>query len=202
MEKELIIQPYTGAKLLQYLPQLARLRIEVFREYPYLYDGDLEYETKYLDTYIRSSGSVVVIAFDGDAVVGASTALPMAHETEAFKRPFIENGFDPDEVFYLGESVLLQPYRGRGAGVRFFLEREAHAARLGGFRFTAFCAVERSQSDPRRPPDYRPLDDFWRRRGYQKHNQLRTTISWRELGDTAESPHAMVYWLKALRQDT
>ena len=33
----------TGASLERYIPELARLRIEVFRAWPYLYDGDQEY---------------------------------------------------------------------------------------------------------------------------------------------------------------
>ncbi len=40
------------------------------------------------------------------------------------------NGYDPAEVFYLGESVLLSEYCGRGIGVRFFEQREAHARAL------------------------------------------------------------------------
>ena len=36
----------TGADLKRTLDDLARLRIEVFRDWPYLYDGDLDYERK------------------------------------------------------------------------------------------------------------------------------------------------------------
>ncbi len=44
--------------------------IEVFRAFPYLYEGSAEYERKYLSTYARSPGSIFVLAFDGDEVVG------------------------------------------------------------------------------------------------------------------------------------
>ena len=33
---------------------LARLRIEVFRDFPYLYEGDLDYERQYLSTFMMS----------------------------------------------------------------------------------------------------------------------------------------------------
>jgi len=46
-------------------------------EYTYLYDGDYDHEKKYLQTYIDTPESVIVLAFDGDKVVGTSTALPM-----------------------------------------------------------------------------------------------------------------------------
>ena len=37
------IERLSGDALLQYLPELARLRITVFRAFPYLYDGDMAY---------------------------------------------------------------------------------------------------------------------------------------------------------------
>lgn len=130
MSTALTIQRYTNDEIRAYIPELAALRIEVFREFPYLYDGDTEYEARYLQTYIQSPDSVVVIVRDGERIVGASTALPLAHETANVIAPFIEHGYDPGAIFYLGESVLLNAYRGRGIGVRFFAEREAHARAL------------------------------------------------------------------------
>lgn len=148
----------------------------------------------------------MVLALDGERVVGASTALPLSEETDAVKAPLLGRGYDPRQVFYLGESVLLPGYRGRGIGVRFFAEREAHAHALaespdnpfGPLRWVAFCVVERPADDPRRPDDYRPLDAFWNKRGYRRQEHLRTQFSWKELGETAESPKPMVFWLKSV----
>ena len=89
MPKDIRIERCSGAELAQYIPELARLRIEVFRDFPYLYDGNYDYEEKYLQTYIDTPDSVIVLAFDGDKVVGASTALPMRYETDELKKPFL-----------------------------------------------------------------------------------------------------------------
>lgn len=185
-----------GADLDRYLGDLARLRIEVFRDYPYLYDGSLDYERDYLRTYAGVPGSVIVLALDGTRVVGASTGLPMQSETDAVKAPFIAAGYDPARVFYFGESVLMKGYRGQGLGVRFFEERESHAYGLGRFDWTCFCAVERPVDHPRRPDGYQPLDAFWNRRGYTRHAELRTQFSWKELDEREESEKPMVFWLK------
>ncbi|KAA6185192.1 GNAT family N-acetyltransferase [Thiohalocapsa marina] len=193
-----------GADLERQIPELARLRIQVFRDFPYLYDGDLTYEADYLRTYSQARGSVVVLALDADRVVGAATALPLTEEMDEVQAPFLAAGYDPAGVFYLGESVLLPAYRGRGIGVRFFQEREAHARTLaadpgtgfGPWRWYSFCAVERAADDPRRPADYVPLDAFWQHRGYRRHPELRTTFAWQELGETGQSPKPMVFWLK------
>jgi GNAT superfamily N-acetyltransferase len=197
MTKDIRIERCSGPALEQYIPELARLRIEVFRDFPYLYDGDIDYERKYLQTYINCPESVIVIAFDGDKAVGASTAIPMKYETDELKKPFIDHGYDLDEVFYCSESVLDKNYRGLGIGVRFFEQREAHAEDLGGFKHICFCCVERPADHPRRPADYVPLDRFWTKRGYVKHPELHTTYIWKDLDDENETPKPMTFWLKA-----
>lgn len=192
------VKRFAGIDAQPYLQELARLRIEVFREFPYLYEGSLDYERNYLRTYTGVSNSVVVVAFDGPRVVGASTGLPLSSETEDIKRPFIDHHYDVERVFYFGESVLEKRYRGQGIGVRFFEEREAHTRLLGGFKWTAFCAVQRPDNHPRRPAGYIPLDDFWNRRGYRKHPELNTTFSWRDLDESSASPKPMVFWIKCI----
>lgn len=188
-----------GADIAPFIDDLARLRISVFRAFPYLYEGTVDYEKTYVATYAASPDSVFVLALDGDKVVGASTGLPMADETEAFKAPFVNGGFDPRRIFYFGESVLLPEYRGQGIGVRFFEEREAHAARLEKMDVCCFCAVERPLDHPLRPADYQPLDAFWSHRGYRHHPELRTEYVWRDVGEAQETAKPMSFWMKEIR---
>lgn len=188
----------SGEAVAPHLDDLARLRIAVFRDYPYLYEGDPAYEREYLAAYARSPRSVFVLALDGEAVVGASTGIPLLDDQPAFQEPFRERGYALDEVFYFGESVLLRAYRGHGLGHRFFDEREAHARRLGGFALTAFCSVERAADDPRKPAGYRPNDVFWNKRGYQRQDELFCQLEWKELGESAPSPHLLRFWLRPL----
>ncbi|QDH69722.1 GNAT family N-acetyltransferase [Marilutibacter alkalisoli] len=193
------IRVVSGTAITPYIDDLASLRTEVFRSWPYLYDGDAAYEADYLSVYLDSPFSVVVLAVDGDEVVGASTGLPLMDADAAFRAPFAEASIDPVEVFYCGESVLLPRYRGRGFGHRFFEAREAHARSLGGFAWTGFCAVERSDDDPRRPPFHRELGAFWRRRGYSPHPRLSVELPWREPG-VGEVGHVLRYWLRPLER--
>lgn len=175
---------------------LGQLRIRVFREYPYLYDGDEEYEREYLNRYREARDSLVVLILDGAGEpVGATTSLPMSEEGPEFREPFENAGLDVREVFYFGESVLLPAWRGQGIGKLFFDRREAHARELG-YRITAFCAVERPPDHPKRPDGYRPLDGFWSQRGYRKHEGLLASFPWKELGEDEETPHALGFWLK------
>lgn len=198
MTEPLHIERRGGGALARHIPDLAELRIRVFREFPYLYAGDRAYEERYLRTYAASDRAVIVLAFDGERIVGASTAIPLEQETANIRQPFQKAGFDVGEVFYFGESVLLPEHRGRGAGVRFFEEREAAARAAGDFRWCAFCAVDRPADHPRRPAGYQPLDAFWTRRGYRRRPDLRTTLSWRDLDESEESEKPMTFWLRPL----
>jgi len=193
------IKTVHGQAVTPYVADLARLRIEVFRAFPYLYEGSEDYEASYLRTYARSPESLFVLALDGARIVGASTGVPMTDAPDVFRAPFVAAGIDPAGVFYFGESVLLPHYRGKGLGVRFFEEREAYAHRLGRFDWCAFCAVERPKDHPLRPAGYVPLDDFWGKRGYEHRADLRTMLEWQDIGEGNESGKPMSFWLKRVR---
>lgn len=196
------LEVLTKRTIADHLGALSALRLAVFREWPYLYDGDAASEASYLDTFAEAADAMIVAAFDGARMVGAATAAPLAGHTDHFVPLFNAHGYDPATVFYCGESVLLPAYRGRGIGHAFFDAREAHAGALnasgGQFAWSSFCGVVRTSNDPRCPADYRPLDPFWRKRGYEKIDGLTGTYDWRDIGDPAEKPHQMQFWIKPL----
>ena len=190
-----IVERWVGEGILEHLDELAQLRIEVFREYPYLYDGTPGYERDYLRHYAACAEAVCVIVRRGDEVVGASTGLPLEAADEAFQAPFLEADEHPGDWFYFGESVLRPEFRGLGLGHRFFDEREAHAAALG-FGKTCFCAVVRPDDHPRRPTHDRSHDGFWSKRGYRKRPDRVGELDWREVGQAGETSHSLVFWTR------
>lgn len=191
------IKSLTGGDLKAALDALAGLRISVFRAWPYLYEGTLEYEAKYLQRYAETEGAVIVGAYDGDRLVGAATGEPLGEELEDFRAPLEARGFNLDRIFYMAESVLDPVYRGQGIGHRFFDEREAHARSLG-FDEAVFCAVIRPENHPLKPADYAPLDPFWRKRGYEKLQDVIVTFPWLDVGDTNETEKPMQVWYRKL----
>lgn len=194
---ELSIVSLTGKEIGPHIEVLAQLRMQVFREYPYLYQGELKYEMDYLQTYVQCPKTTLVLAFDNKKIVGASTAIPLEFESKECQQPFIQNQFDISKYFYFGESVLLPQYRGKGIYKYFFKEREA-AAREYGSEIATFCAVEREQPDPRRPSNYVPLDKIWQKFGYEKHPDLCAYFSWKEINATLETAKPMRFWMKNL----
>ncbi|MFV0385914.1 GNAT family N-acetyltransferase [Paracoccus sp. (in: a-proteobacteria)] len=186
----------TGDALTAALDDVARLRIAVFRDWPYLYDGDLAYERQYLTAY-QSPGAVVVAALDGDRVVGAATGAPMADHADDFAAAFAGWPDPLSQIFYCAESVLLPEFRGHGLGHAFFDAREAHARGLGA-RYSAFCSVMRPADHPARPRDYRPLDGFWRKRGYAPMAGRIAKFSWKDQGDAIKTQKSLQFWMRSL----
>jgi len=188
----------TGSDIAPYVEDLARLRIEVFREFPYLYDGDADYERKYLQTYVNSPGSLALLVYDGSELIGASTGLPMQDETAEFQRPFVEHGYDVRAIFYCGESVLRRAYRGRGIYKHLFQGREQHAANLQNIALCTFCGVQRPGDHPRRPKDFTPLNEIWKRFGYTEHPELQTQYVWKDVDEDEPSAKTMRFWTKPI----
>ncbi|WP_248918875.1 GNAT family N-acetyltransferase [Pseudomonas entomophila] len=187
-----------GAAIAPYLDDLARLRLTVFREFPYLYGSVAQDEVDTLSSYTESGRSLVVLALDAGQVVGASCGQPLVDAAAELQQPFLDQGQDPNSVYFFGESAVLPAYRGRGLGVRFFIERESYAHKLAEFDYCAFCTVERPAGHPRRPLDYRPLHGFWRNRGFLQAPSLRTSLRWRDLDEQEQSSKILSFWLKAL----
>ena len=62
------IRPLTGSEILKSIDDLARLRMTVFAEWPYLYEGDPEYEERYLSEFVTAPDSLLV--------AGRASAMP------------------------------------------------------------------------------------------------------------------------------
>ena len=191
------VEVLSGEALDAALEDVAGLRIAVFREWPYLYDGDLAYERDYLETYRNSRDAILVGAFDGARLVGAATGTPMTDHAEDFAKAFEGTGIALDDIFYCAESVLLPEYRGQGIGHRFFDLREAHGRNLGA-RVSAFCAVTRPADHPLRPAEYQPLDPFWRKRGYAPLHGAVARFSWKDVDQDVETAKPLQVWMRLL----
>ena len=187
-----------GAAILSAVDDFAGVRMRVFHEFPYLYEGTLEHEREYLQTYCKAANAFLFAVYDGEKMIGATTCIPLKDEVEEVWQPFLDAGMDIDKIFYFGESVLLPEYRGMGLGHRFFDEREAHVRSFGTYRYMAFCAVNREANHPLKPDDYRPNDAFWIKRGYSKNPDLVCSMSWLDIGETAKTKKSLTFWMKAL----
>lgn len=199
MKEEFEIRRYVGSEIDQCLDDLARLRIQVFREFPYLYDGSNDYEKEYLKVYSSSEKSIVATVSISGKVIGATTGLPLIVESSEFRKPFedSQDSWDLESMFYFGESVVLPEYRGNGFGNTFFKIREEHALKIiPNLQWTVFCAVNRNEDHPMKPDHYKNLDGFWMKMGYKKRSDLVAAFEWKEIQEEKESTKHLTFWVK------
>ena len=145
----------------------------------------------------RASGACRLLVLDDRRLVGAATAMALTEADPEFRRVLSAAGLAPQTVCYFGESVLLPDWRGQDIGHRFFDEREAFA-REQGFAVSAFCAVQRPADHPARPANYRPLDAFWRGRGYEELPNVRASYDWLDMNEAQSTHKPMQFWSKVL----
>jgi GNAT superfamily N-acetyltransferase len=177
---------------------VARLRIKIFAEYPYLYDGDFNYETDYLRLYTKSHKSIFILARNSEdlKIIGASTGLPLIDANNAFQKPFLDKDINIDNIFYFGESVLLPEYRNQNIGRNLFEIREKVAKNLG-YKNYCFCSVINS-TEP--PLYYKSPERIWIKQGYIKQNDILCSFDWKDIDSDIETKKDMVFWLKTLKE--
>ena len=196
---EFKVRAYKGPEAKNHIDSIADLRIRLFRDFPYLYDGNMEYEKDYLERYFQSNNAKVFLLFYKKNIIGATTCLPLNEEAEMIRKPFEDAGLMVEEYFYFGESIIERIYRGKGLGKLFFKYREQEALSHNNIKYSCFCSIKRENGHPKTPGSYRPLDGFWASMEYKYQPNLYTTMYWKETETSKEVPHRMEFWIKQLR---
>lgn len=194
---ELREELFIGSDIRRAAEDFAALRISVFYDFPYLYEGSTEYELDYIQTYAQSPNALLFGIYDGNKMVGATTCLPLSEETDEVKAPFQKYGHNINEFLYFGESIILPEYRGLGYGKRFFEVREQQAIRLGKQK-TCFCSVKRPFDHPLKPINYRDNSGLWTKVGYSENPDLTCTMSWLDRNEQEETTKTLIFWTKDL----
>ena len=193
----MIVDVLTGDVLDDALDDIARLRLGAFRDWPYLHEASWDYEKHYFEAFRGNQNAIVIGAFDGSWLVGASTGVPLIEINNDLTDAFQNSTLALSDVFYCGESILLRRYRKKGIGKQFFFLRELHARELG-FKHICFCSVVRNPGHPLMPRSYTPMDQFWRGRGYEPLEGVVARFSWKDLGQVNETQKPLQFWIKDL----
>lgn len=200
-EDGLSLKVFTGAEARAYLEPLAAMRIDFFKEFPYLYQGSLDYESAYLETYFRSHNSAILLVFKGDTLLGFSNIIPLDEEMIEIQSAFSEKGMNLDEYLYIGEVMLDPICRGQGLARRFFEFHEAYAQEIG-YSKLVFMTVQRPINHPERPKAYRGLEPIWQHFGYEKLPGVLVKIPWKQIDTGQEEDNTLDIWLKDLEECT
>lgn len=196
------IKLITGQEQSAFIPFIADLRISQYREYPYLYEGNMKEESAYLSWLLALPSSAIAIAYLGSQPVGFVGGAGFVEFDEHFKGSielFKNAQVQPAAYYYFTDVIIAHEHRGKKLGTKLFKVLEAHAQSLG---YKAGCCVTESHEiHPLKPKDYKSVDSFLQRIGYTK-SLLALNFTWmtRQIdGESAVQEHTLTYWLKTLR---
>ena len=190
-------QALTGQACIAGFAAFQRLHVDVFHDWPYLYEGNPA-DPPYIADYVDLPRAALFIGAHAGEPVAAATCLPLGDESGNVQAPFIERGWDVARFFYFGEGIVRAEWRRRGLGVRLFELRESHARAVSTADYAIFCSVRRPADHPLRPADAPTNDVFWRRRGYVPMPGVACTMRWTDRGEAERTPHTLDFWIKSL----
>lgn len=178
------------------LKDMARLRIETFCEFPYLYKGSLEYETEYLSAYFNCDAARVDMLYDGGRIGGMAAHIPLGDAWPDVRKGFADCGLDPSVCYYYGEMILEPAYRLKKIS-NITQRRVEERARSLGLQWVTAITVRRAPEYPDRPEGYVSFDHAMRRWGYEHIPNARITISWPTMPHGDEEAHPILFWRKS-----
>jgi GNAT superfamily N-acetyltransferase len=181
--------------------EITDLSLIIYREYPYLYEGTEEEYLPLIQHYVQSENGIACLLFDQEKPIGVAIGMPMSAMRENYKQPILNyfKKIDVDSMFYLGEFLLLEEYRGKGLGKKMYNEFERLVKEKGSFETICFCKISEFDSHPLMPANYRALDDFWNKLGFEKQEDLNFSVFWCNVSEIEDSSHKLIYWMKFLR---
>ncbi|APJ05026.1 hypothetical protein AXG55_00545 [Silvanigrella aquatica] len=203
LKNNIMIKPLYKEDIKSHIDEMAKLRIEVFKEYPYFYDGSLSYEKEYLSNYLKSPNATVIAAFKENEMIGAATAILLSDSYEEAKAPFLKRGYNLNNIMYFGDSVIIPQFRGLGTGHRFFMHRELFALSFKNVNLITFFHVDRNKNPKylnQKPTNYFDIESLWLSHRYAPAEGIVTTFSWKEFDEATESQKAMQFWTKKLKR--
>ena len=186
-----------GSQIQEYLDQIAQLRLTIFKEYPYLYDGRLKDELVYLQHFANHAETIAIIASCGNQLAGAVTAIPLQFESEELTSPFAVTPYPVERVMYVGELLFYPDYRNKGLGTRLLSRIEQHTLTWNNYEYLTSATVMRPEDHSCRPEGYVPIERFLQRNRFDKLPGVTSHFTWKEIDGTRRD-HEMQFWIKAL----
>ncbi len=202
MTDELVYEIHIGHQIVNYLEDVASFRIKYFKDYPYLYVGDQNYERKYLSGFANDSKGLLILVKQNKKIIAVSTGVPLVTNSDILDGA--EDGFrskklNPFENYYYGEVIIDYAFRGRGIIGKVY-ELQETFAKSQNFKSVAIATVVRSDDDIRRPENYRSSDPLWLKLGFNRTG-IQFNFNWptiREDLTISDCSNCMEYWIKII----
>jgi hypothetical protein len=191
------IKSLDGESAREFFNEIAQIRIDLFREFPYLYDGSIEYEREYLETYFKSKNSKIILGLDKGKIVAFSSSISLNEEIEEIKAPFLNRNLDISQYHYIGEVMIKNEYRNLSLPLEFERIHKEFATQKGHSKLV-FMTVRRELNDISRPYKYKDPEKLWRYIGYKILDNMNIEMSWKRIDTGKDENNVLDIWQKNL----
>lgn len=195
------LETFKGADIQPYTRLLSEMRLKEFRQFPYLYIGNMEDDLAYTQTFSSTPQGRLIVAFQGNQVVGVRSGMPL--ETPLFFldrwRSFLQKqGINTKKCFFSGEIVIDPAFQKKGLRSQLMNQYFQEVEAMG---FTSIMAITslRPLDHPLRPQDYVDID--MPRYGFENTNIVLSN-TWPTLqadGTVKEQENHLIVWMKNLK---
>jgi GNAT superfamily N-acetyltransferase len=203
-KEDYTIKIITPEEMKPLFPFVAQARITIFRDYPYLYEGNFDDEVNDLDRYAQNPQSALAVAYHQDVPAGFLCGSDFIHYSPMFENPiadtFKKEGLDPEKHYYFADVILLPEHRGKHLSPKLFATLESHA-QSKGYQSTCFV-TEYHHNHPLKPKNHRSLVTLWNNLGYNRSDIL-AYASWpthQVDGTVKTQQHPLIFWFKKLEK--
>jgi len=194
------LEVFIGNEINNNIDDVARLRIEEFRNFPYLYDGNLEYEKNYLKCYADDIKSTLALAKVNNTLAGVSTGIPLISNSEivsGIDKIFLEHNLNPDSCYYYGEIIIKPEFRGIGLASLLYKAQD-EVIKNWGYKQVCILTVVREIDHPMQPSDYKQKDGMWEHLGFKRLNIIQSH-HWPTIqpnGSVVNIKNDLEFWIK------
>lgn len=196
------VEILTGKDVQKYIVLLSRLRIDNFKEYPYLYEGSMEYEKQCMQGYMSCPHCAFAIAKVDGKIAGALTGIPLVSDSSIgndAEKIFKLNNLSPSEYYYYGEIFVLKKFRNLAVAASLFAAQNSKVKGLG-YKYAVMLTVVREENHPLKPKKYRSPDQLWTRAGFSRMD-LVLNCRWPTIqpdGSVKDINNFLEFWAKKL----
>jgi GNAT superfamily N-acetyltransferase len=189
---------FRGKEILNWTEVAANFRLSEFKNFPYLYAGNMDIEIGYLNHYAEDERSIFVLVFCDNEIAGIATGISLSSIIDTFPGvidEFKKNNVGYQDFYYCGEFIVVKKYRKLGITNILFLEEIQHM-KACGYKKGCIITVDRENYHPLKPRDYEDTDGLWRKLGFTKTN-IRTQIKWPTImpnGSVADAENSLTLW--------
>ena len=177
-----------GDDLKELIPEISKARLELFKEFPYLYEGTYEDELKYLNEFVNNPKSIILTVHKENKLIAfvTATAVESGFElTEAIKDLMQKQGLDTSKYFYISEMMVYPEFRSFELQNQLKKDIENYA-RENSYTMTCFLSVFRENNHPLRPQDYKEISRLWKFNKYRKTN-ISVKFEWNTVQKDSEA---------------